>query len=120
MPYLPQFGDLEILYVVFDILYLDTGSVINRTLTERQELLRQALAPQQMEPFTVGTLLSCAFSGSAAYSSVVTERLANPVFVLAWQCCVMHASPAPLAEELLRLLTLICFVLQGRRARRGS
>jgi len=55
---LPQFGDLEILYVVFDILYLDTGSVINRTLTERQELLRRALAPQQMEPFTVGALLS--------------------------------------------------------------
>ena len=52
-----QFGDLEILYVVFDILYLDTGSVINRTLTERQELLRQALAPQQTEAITVGAFL---------------------------------------------------------------
>ena len=52
-----QFGDLEILYVVFDILYLDTGSVINRTLTERQELLRQALAPQQTEAVTIGALL---------------------------------------------------------------
>ena len=41
-------------YVAFDILYLDTGSVINRTLTERQELLRQTLAPQQGEAITVG------------------------------------------------------------------
>ena len=92
MPYLPQFGDLEILYVVFDILYLDTGSVINRTLTERQELLRQTLAPQQMEPFTVGTLLSLLPLGwLAAHSSVVTDRMAKLAFVLAWQCCVIHA-----------------------------
>ena len=42
---------------MFDILYLDTGSVINRTLTERQELLRQTLAPQQTEAITVGALL---------------------------------------------------------------
>ena len=56
VPLSPQFGDLEILYVVFDILYLDTGSVINRTLTERQELLRQTLAPQQTETFTIGAL----------------------------------------------------------------
>jgi ATP-dependent DNA ligase len=59
-----QFGDLEVVYVVFDILYLDTGSVINRTLTERQELLRQTLAPQQEEAITVGVTPLAAHSAA--------------------------------------------------------
>ncbi len=50
----PQFGDLEIVFVVFDILYLDSGSVINRTLTERHELLRHVLGPQQTTAIPVG------------------------------------------------------------------
>ena len=51
-----QFGDLEIVYVVFDILYVGSGSVINRTLTERHELLRQTLGHQQTTAIPIGAL----------------------------------------------------------------
>ena len=45
-----QFGDLEIVLVIFDILYLGSSSVINRTLLERHKLLRETLLPDEPDP----------------------------------------------------------------------
>ena len=52
-----QVKDIELIFVAFDILYIEDSSVINRPLLERHALLRDALAPSPSEGVKVGKSL---------------------------------------------------------------
>lgn len=43
----PKFGDLELLYIPFDILFLDGTPLINKQLHERQKILADVVAEME-------------------------------------------------------------------------
>ena len=94
--------------MVFDILYLDSVSVINRTLTERHELLRQTLGPQQTTaiPVGAGPHLSCRL----AYSSPVACATVS---------CSTGSTPAEV-DSVLMPKPMFSRAGQGGQGRRGS
>ena len=111
------------MYVVFDILYLDTCSIINRTLMERYMLMRQTLAPQQTTAIPVGAAphLSRRLTGKAVKGCHVIE--------LQHCACGMCRLEVALCQCSERCRSRLCIATadvgsdmcaQGNQGRRGS
>ncbi|KAK9855168.1 hypothetical protein WJX84_006864 [Apatococcus fuscideae] len=50
----PNLADLHLAYIAFDILYIQSESVINRTLLQRQEVLKSVVEPMEGDGTPVG------------------------------------------------------------------